>query len=185
MKHLHIFILLITLSGCYSAPDPLKPMSWLFKQMPQDAPNNYKRGWKDGCETGMSSMTNTFYKTFYSFKQDKKLRTDPVYYTAWKDSSTFCRHYVYGTIRQSDVRMNLPNKQSDVQETFMGARGILDSGMLQLLGPGDALLPFQQFGTLGGSGAWPMDIGGQSGLDYSGESAISGVDATMTWDFNK
>ncbi|MCE3232041.1 MAG: hypothetical protein K0R98_298 [Rickettsiaceae bacterium] len=168
MKKLVYFLSFLLLTGCYNNPDFLKPASWLFKQMPDDAPNKYKRGWKDGCETGLSSMTSTTYKTFYSFKQDPKLREDPTYYRTWKDTYDFCRHYIYGTIRQSDIRMRLPNQTSEFHETFLGTRSIFDEGLLNMWGPGGTvLMPFSNFGTLAGNGAWPLDIGGQSTLDYS------------------
>lgn len=178
MIRLVILVMTLTaITGCYNAPDAVKPMPWLFDQMPKDAPNNFKRGWIDGCETGMASMTNSFYKAFYAFKQDAKLRDDPIYYTVWKDTYNFCRHYVYGTLRQSNQRMKLSgNTISEWQETFMGAEGILESGMLHLTGPGDWLLPLQNIGAiggdpwipaLGGGAAWTQVTGGISELDYS------------------
>lgn len=177
MKNIMILLIMLSFtSGCYNAPDAVKPMPWIFKMMPKDAPNNFKRGWMDGCETGLASMTNSFYKAFYTFKQTPKLRDDPVYYSVWKDTYNFCRHYVYGTLRQSNQRMNLPGRRSEWHETFMGAEGILEVGMLNLWGPGDWLLPFQQIGSiggntdlpsLGGGEAWSQVIGGQSTLDFS------------------
>ncbi|MCD6034976.1 MAG: hypothetical protein K0R63_717 [Rickettsiales bacterium] len=108
---------LLTLSAC--VPDPkepdsiikkaLRPMPWIFNQMPKTAPEEYQRGWKEGCESGMASMTNDYYKTFYTFKQSPELITNETYYKAWKDVYTFCRHYSYGIIREADVRMRTPD----------------------------------------------------------------------------
>ena len=199
MGKLAILLVILVISGCYNAPDKLKPMPWLFNMMPQDAPNNFKRGWIDGCESGMANMTNSFYKAFYTFKQDAKLREDPIYYNVWKDTFNFCRHYVYGTLRQSNQRMNLPGRHSEWHETFMGAEGILEVGMLNLWGPGDWLLPFQQVGSIGGDPwlpsfngggpAWSNTIAGVSVLDYSdaGMGDSFGVDMNSggVMDFGK
>lgn len=171
------------LPGCYNAPDFAKPMSWIFDHMPEDAPNNFKRGWRDGCESGMSSMTNTAYKTFYSFKQDPQLRRDPTYYKTWKDTYTYCRHYVYGTVRQGNQRMNLSNKQNSFLTSFMGAEGIFETGMLNMWGPGGAVMPFRSVGAIGGNGDM-MGIGGLGTLDYSGDYAMSGKEGGMTMDFS-
>jgi hypothetical protein len=184
MKHIFLLSGLLILVGCYNNPDYLKPAPWVFKQMPSDAPNNYKRGWRDGCESGFSSMTSTTYKTFYSFKQDAKLRDDPVYYKAWKDTYDYCRHYIYGTIRQSNQRMDLPNNLSEFHSTFMGARGIFEEGMLNMWGPpgGRFMVPFANFGTLAGDGAMG-NVGGQSSIDFSDDVMMNGKEGGMDMNF--
>ena len=181
MRFFVVIISVFLLSGCYNAPDAVKPGSWLLKQMPEDAPNDFKRGWKDGCESGMSGMTNTAYKTFYSFKQDPNLRSKPMYYKTWKDTYTFCRHYVYGIIRQGNQRMNLPNNRSAFMSTFMGAEGILETGMLNLWGPGAPIVPFKNVGNIGGSGGW---VGGMGTLDFSDDYVLNGKRGGMTMDFS-
>ena len=184
MRILLITFTILTLSGCYHAPDFVKPMSWLLKQVPDDAPSAYKLGWLDGCETGMSSMTNTAYKTFYSFKQNKQLRANPDYYKVWKDTYTFCRHYAYGTIRQANVRMRLPNDRTDTLTSFMGTTNIFEAGLLQLWGPGDALKLLGNAGTVGGDLGSTFGMG--DALDFSGDSVMNGqgTNPIMNWDFN-
>lgn len=190
-----ILISLITLSGCYDAPDKVKPLAFVFEGMPKDAPNNYKRGWKDGCETGLSVMTNAMYKTFWTFKQDKKLRADSTYYTAWKAAYNYCRSYAYGTIRQANVRTSLPNAQNEVHDSFLGADGGIFSGtgLLQLWGPGDWLLPFQKIGPIGGDpylaavgggAAWSEYVMGQSNtLNFSDGYMPLGFENGMNMDY--
>lgn len=176
---------LFLLIGCYNAPNQVKPVAWMFKQMPDNAPNNYKRGWIDGCESGLSSMTNTYYKTYYSFKMEPELRKDPTYYRTWQDTYHFCRHYAYGIIRQTDDRMNLPNQPNQFLTNFMGAQGIFEAGLLAPYGPGGtALLPFANFGSLGGSGELPMGIGGMGTLDYTDDYVLNGKRGGLTMDFN-
>lgn len=182
MKRIAIITLLVILSGCYNAPDPLKPGAFVMKQMPDDAPNNYKLGWKDGCESGLSSMTSTTYKTFYSFKQDKTRRMDPTYYKSWKDAYTFCRHYVYGTIRQANIRMRLPNARPQFLETFLGTENIFDHGLLQLQGPADQGQLFSKIGTIGGNGNTEIGLGDV--LDFSNEAPMNGKGENPIWNWD-
>lgn len=55
----------------------------------------YLQGWDEGCETGLSTMVPGYYKSFYSYKIDPKMMANEVYYKAWKDSYTYCRHYAF------------------------------------------------------------------------------------------
>lgn len=179
-----MLIAIFTLSGCYNAPESVKPGSILFKQMPKDGPNDFKRGWRDGCESGLSSMTNTAFKTFYSFKQDPQLRKKPMYYKTWKDTYTFCRHYIYGTLRQGNQRMNLPNKPNSFLTSFMGAEGIFEVGILNMWGPGAPIVPFNSFGGVGGDKWLPMSIGGMGTLDFSDDYVMNGKKGGMNMDFS-
>lgn len=85
-----IFILIgstaLSLASC--APRPFK-----MAKTPEGPPE-FKRGWEDGCETGMATESNTYYKSFYKFKQDPYSVTDPMYFGAWFDAYRYCRDYV-------------------------------------------------------------------------------------------
>ena len=72
--------LLITLlvAACHNVPKAFTPAGWVLDQAPKEGPITYRQGWIDGCKTGLSSMTNTYYKTFYQFTQDANLRSDPL-----------------------------------------------------------------------------------------------------------
>lgn len=187
MRKCFLLIFIIFLASCSlsDTPDILKPMPWLFKQVPENAPNKYKEGWKHGCESGLASMTNSYFKSFYKFRQNKKLITNKSYYKAWKDTYDFCRHYAYGTIRQADNRYRLPHQQPRFLATFMGTRNILDYGLLQMWGPGgNNLVPLKNFGHLGGV-VNNSEVGAGSSMDFSDGYAFSGngVNNAMNWDF--
>ena len=167
-KTILLIILSIPLIGCYNAPDMIKPASWVFKMTPEDSPPIYKIAWRDGCESGMSSMTNTAYKTFYSFKQNPNLRSNPDYYKTWKDTYTFCRHYVYGILKQSGQRYRRPNDRSAFLESFMGAEGILSAGPFNILGDGQSLSPFTGLTDIQGIGGIGADRELGEGTRYIG-----------------
>jgi len=185
-----IFIGLFILAGCYNNPDALKPMPWIFKQMPENAPNNYKRGWKDGCESGLATMTNSLYRKFYSFRQDSGLRSNATYYKSWKDSFDFCRGYAYGTLRESNQRMSLQPHKNGILGTYIGT-GIFEAGPLQVEGPGGTtLMPFEKIGPIGGDpyigvgNSERQVIGGVSTLDYSGDTMFGNMDGGWTLDYS-
>ena len=60
----------------------------------------YRAGWKDGCETGISGGANTFYKMFYrNNKVDGyRLSNSPDYRDAWDYGFWYCFRSTY--IRQ-------------------------------------------------------------------------------------
>ena len=79
--------------------------------MAPKGPPEYMEGWKDGCESGLSAMTNDYYKTFYTFQQNNDLIGNELYYKAWKDTYHFCRHYAYGMLRESGQRFKTPDEK--------------------------------------------------------------------------
>lgn len=94
-----LFILLaISLTGCV---DPERFTNFLWKpkpafigKAPENATPEYKKGWKEGCESGLATYSNYYYKTFYHFTHDPKLLDHPKYSKAWTDSFNYCRAYV-------------------------------------------------------------------------------------------
>ena len=57
----------------------------------------FRQGWDDGCETGMSAGSNTFYKMFYrNNKADGyKMTSSADYKTAWGNAFWYCYRYDY------------------------------------------------------------------------------------------
>lgn len=95
-----LIIVLVAVNSCTGkifsensifAPHPLR-MSGPDKS--KGSPE-YLQGWDDGCKTGLSTMVQGYYKSFYGFKQDPYMIGNPVYYKAWKDSYTYCRQYSF------------------------------------------------------------------------------------------
>lgn len=93
-----------------------------------DGPPNYMQGYQDGCETGLSTgFANDYYKTFYSFKKDKrKIKSgDRVYLRAWSSAMIYCRHYATGTLKEAGMTPKLPG---DGSEPFtLGEHSLLGS----------------------------------------------------------
>ena len=110
---------LLLLSGCDTMKTALRPMPWILDQYPKDAPEDYVAGWKDGCESGLASMTNDYYRAFYHFKSDTAQVKNSNYYIPWKDAYNYCRHYAYGPLREANLRQKLPvGNQSEFFNSF-------------------------------------------------------------------
>lgn len=56
-----------------------------------EAPEAYKKGWNDGCKTGMGSMASGAYKSLYKYTVDQQYYNDSMYYNVWKDAYIYCR----------------------------------------------------------------------------------------------
>ena len=61
-------------------------------KMDEDASQDFKQGWNDGCETGMSAGSNTFYKMFYRSNavDGYKITSSAEYKTAWNNAYWYC-----------------------------------------------------------------------------------------------
>lgn len=94
----------------------LRPGGKVFTHMPKSGTPAYKRGWTDGCESGMSIFGHSFHKDFYEFRKDYRFYgkefgnakdlfnghkiTDEEkkeYQVAWSSAYSFCKHYTLST----------------------------------------------------------------------------------------
>lgn len=94
-----------TLSAC-SSDSVMAPKPFGMTGPERDAPEAYLAGWDDGCQTGMSTMSTTYYKSFYSYDIDHHMMDNPEYYRAWRDAYTYCRHYVFKSVWDGSDKMN-------------------------------------------------------------------------------
>ena len=88
------FLLVQSCSPKMAAILPNRP-DHAFDDDLEHASLEFKQGWKDGCEVGMSSGSNTFYKMFY--RQNKvdgyKIANSPDYKAAWGNAFWYCYRY--------------------------------------------------------------------------------------------
>lgn len=99
MRYILTILLLLMATGCrgavFSDDSLFAPRPGGMGAPPEDAPALYKTGWDHGCKTGLSTMNQQYYKSFYKYKQDPKLANNAMYYKAWKDAYTYCRQYSF------------------------------------------------------------------------------------------
>jgi hypothetical protein len=99
-------LLILALFSLFSCNSPL--VEKLLPERPnrtmkidESASPEFKQGWKDGCEIGMSSGSNTFYKMFYrnNAVDGYKMTSSSDYKTAWGNAFWYC--YRYDHIKQN------------------------------------------------------------------------------------
>ena len=68
-----------------------------FKDTMATATPDFRKGWYDGCEVGLSTGANTFYKTLYKSNQidGYKMTESPEYKAAWGTSFWYCYRYTF------------------------------------------------------------------------------------------
>ncbi len=66
-----------------------RPPSLYFVDPPGSP--EYKLGWEDGCDTGITAQNGMAYKMIYGFKKRPELADNDVYKTGWNEGFTYCR----------------------------------------------------------------------------------------------
>jgi hypothetical protein len=93
-KNILIIILAHSLFSCrFGSPRPAyKEPTKFFKKDLKNASPDFKQGWEDGCESGMSGGSTSFNQNFYKAnKQDGyKFSYSKDYKTAWGSAFWFC-----------------------------------------------------------------------------------------------
>ena len=91
-KIILIILLGQTLFSCKAFRPSFREPSKYFQNDLKNASPDFRQGWNDGCETGMSGGGNSFQQTMYKVnKQDGyKYSYSPDYKTAWGYAFWFC-----------------------------------------------------------------------------------------------
>ncbi|MCD6034978.1 MAG: hypothetical protein K0R63_719 [Rickettsiales bacterium] len=92
-----LVLILFSVSGCADTWKPRVGPPWaedLLHEAPR-GPINFKHGWRDGCETGISATANHFARFYYKFRQDYRLAQDNEYYTGWRLAWLYCNRFVF------------------------------------------------------------------------------------------
>lgn len=67
---------------------------------PPPGPEIFQQAWKDGCETGIASNTNDFYKMFNTIKQNPAMMKEELYRRVWQDAYNYCWFHVSTELTQ-------------------------------------------------------------------------------------
>lgn len=107
MKNLILIAAIFFISSCqpYMANFlPARPARE-FSQSMEDGSPEFAQGWKDGCESGMSTASNTFYKMFYRINKvdGYKMVSSDDYSTAWNNAFWYCLRSDYVKQKSSKI----------------------------------------------------------------------------------
>lgn len=76
------FSFLLLLAACH-------PM-WTYAVDPSGPPE-YRLGWQDGCDSGLSAEGGWDYKLMFGFKKRPEMASSDQYKQAWNEGFTYCR----------------------------------------------------------------------------------------------
>jgi hypothetical protein len=83
---------LILVAGSMLAAGGCRPLA-LYGVDPE-GPAEYKLGWEDGCDTGLSAASSVFYKAMYGYKKRPELGGNQLYSQGWNEGFTYCRFHM-------------------------------------------------------------------------------------------
>ena len=81
-RHMSFIVLLLAAAGC-------RPIS-LYMIEPQGPPD-YKLGWEDGCDSGLSAQGGMIAKATFGLKKRPEMADNNSYNSAWNEGFTYCR----------------------------------------------------------------------------------------------
>lgn len=69
-----------------------KPLP-LYFESPKFGTQEYRKGWDDGCDSGISAGGTLWQKIAYSFFRDPNMLGDVHYQQGWDEGFSYCRFY--------------------------------------------------------------------------------------------
>jgi hypothetical protein len=81
-KTVLLLFALVLVSSC-------RPISIWFAS--PDGPPEYKLGWEDGCDTGLSAQGTYIYRAIYGFKKRPEMADNDQYKAGWNEGYSYCR----------------------------------------------------------------------------------------------
>jgi hypothetical protein len=76
-------LLVLFIGGC-------RPIGLTMVDPP--GPPEYKLGWEDGCDSGLSAEGDWSYKLMYNFKKRPEMSANDQYKQGWNEGFTYCRY---------------------------------------------------------------------------------------------
>lgn len=78
-----LVLVVLLISGC-------KPLVLMYSQ--PDGPPEYRLGWQDGCDTGLSAGdTGYLYRAIYGYKKRPEMAENKLYNSGWNEGFQYCR----------------------------------------------------------------------------------------------
>lgn len=84
----HTLILAFALLGTAAC----KPLP-LYFEGPKFGPEEYIKGWDDGCDSGVAAQGSLWQKVFYNFTKDQNMLDNGYYKQGWNEGFSYCRFY--------------------------------------------------------------------------------------------
>lgn len=79
-------VILVAMMGVVAS---CRPLNFLYVE--PKGPPEYKLGWQDGCDSGLSSHSGFMYKILYGFRKRPEFGNNSLYKSAWNEGFSYCR----------------------------------------------------------------------------------------------
>jgi hypothetical protein len=89
MKNIILIFILLCLASCYGNKFNIATMP----KPPKEGPPEYIEGWKDGCSTGLTTYSNSFYRTKYKTMINGHKMENLYYHKGWELGQRHCSYY--------------------------------------------------------------------------------------------
>ncbi|MDB2415519.1 hypothetical protein N9W34_07080 [Rickettsiales bacterium] len=89
MKKYILALLVIMATGCQNPQLNIATMP----KAPEYGPPEYIAGWKAGCQTGMTTYSNSYYRNRYKTNVDGHMMQNPYYNKGWELGQRYCSYY--------------------------------------------------------------------------------------------
>lgn len=88
-KKVVALVLLVVMSGCTSKALDIYGMP----HAPKYGPPEYIQGWKEGCQTGMTSYGSYYLRYRYRANVNGSMMANPMYSKGWELGANYCQYY--------------------------------------------------------------------------------------------
>lgn len=88
-----ILFLLITLNLVSACQNPRLNTLGMPKA-PTTGPQEYLTGWNEGCQTGMTTYSNSYLRTRYQTSVNGEMMQHPHYQKGWEVGQSYCSYYI-------------------------------------------------------------------------------------------
>ena len=77
----------LLIMGCLNIAS-CRPIAFYYAQ--PSGPPEYRLGWEDGCDSGISATDTFTYKILYGFRKRPEFGNNELYKTAWNEGYAYC-----------------------------------------------------------------------------------------------
>lgn len=96
-----LLLIAIFCTSCSTNPFSSKPI-FLDTELTY-GPQEFRDGYKDGCESALSAYGSSMQKTQYSLQKNPKYETNRIYNQVWKDSWSYCYMWLFIQMRKDPM----------------------------------------------------------------------------------
>ena len=96
MRSVYTVLLVLSILIVAGCRNPItNPAPLLLDTELDYGPDEYRQGYKDGCESALAAYGNSYQKTVFDLSKTAEYQNNRVYNQVWKDSWAFCYQWIF------------------------------------------------------------------------------------------